>query len=331
MQTHTYQENRVPKLSVVVVLGQQRARVQHIIDLIYAQTAVADLELILVDVGMGAKPLLQTRCPTQYISKAATTTWGEARSAGVRVARAPVVALLEDHCFPGPEWAEALLEVHEESWDAICYAFKNPNPETYASRAGFMAELGIWAHPVVQGPMRDMPGNNMSYKKAALLRLEPELDEALNTDFAVQSFILQQGGTMGIAAEAYAAHQNYDSLRLLFQANYVSCRLVGAERVRMGAWSLPKRFLFAALAPLGAPLIKFKRLLLSMKGRPTLWGPFVKALPVTIPLYCWAALGEAQGYLQGRGSAEEEVRSYCLTINRLPRTQPAGSNAAITG
>jgi hypothetical protein len=43
------------------------------------------------------------------------------------LARAPIVALAEDHAFPAPGWAEALIAAHRDPWAAIGAVIRHPN------------------------------------------------------------------------------------------------------------------------------------------------------------------------------------------------------------
>jgi Glycosyl transferase family 2 len=52
-----------------------------------------------------------------------------ARATGVRHASAPVVALTEDHAYPAPGWAEALINAHKEGWAAVGPVMANANRE----------------------------------------------------------------------------------------------------------------------------------------------------------------------------------------------------------
>ena len=63
------------------------------------------------------------------------------RRAGILAATSPVVGLIEDHSYPGPEWAEALLRAHAGPWTGVGPAVDNANPESAASWVNYI--LGV--------------------------------------------------------------------------------------------------------------------------------------------------------------------------------------------
>lgn len=64
----------------------------------------------------------------------------EARAAGIRQANAPVVAFVEDHSYPDPDWAERLIEAHRKLWAAVGPVMMvNANPATMISWPIFLS------------------------------------------------------------------------------------------------------------------------------------------------------------------------------------------------
>ena len=147
-------------LSALVVVGPLRKRSQRVLDALCSQTAIDSMEIVILDLAPDGTPKLETSSSvnTIYIVLPETEPWSRARAEGVRRAKAPIVAFIEDHCIPAPEWAEGLIEAHKGPWATVGYAFANANPETYVSRACFIADYGLWAHPARHGPARHLPG-----------------------------------------------------------------------------------------------------------------------------------------------------------------------------
>jgi len=306
-------------LSAIVVVGSRRKRAQRVLDALCAQTRIDSMEIIVVDLAAGREPL-PAAVPgvrLKYVPRPDTEPWGRARSAGVRQAVAPVIAFLEDHAFPAPDWAEALIAAHQEPWVAVGYAFTNANPRTYVSRSGFFSDYGPWAAPIPTGPGRFLPGNNVSYKRALLLELEGSLDLVLAPDFLIHELCNQRGLPMGIAARAQVAHENFERLSGLLHANHHYCRLLAAHRVQTQAWGWRRRLVYGAGVPWGAPAIKLIRMAAGFRRRPALWPRFFAALPVILPAFFWSAIGESLGYLFGAGPAERNFRRWELEAERV--------------
>src|SRR5262245_18353145 len=76
------------------------------------------------------------------------TSTGRAIAAGVRAATAPVVAYAEEHSYPAPDWAEALIKAHRQPWAVVGVAMANANPSNKVSWASLYTDFGPWVEPV---------------------------------------------------------------------------------------------------------------------------------------------------------------------------------------
>jgi hypothetical protein len=286
-------------MSAAVVVGNQRERAQITIDALGSQTAAERIEVVVVDIGPEDAPDLPTPpgMPATYVRMAGARGFAAARAEAARRASTPVVAYLEDHAVPDVGWAAAVSRAHEGPWAAVGYAFTNANPESFGSRVSYIADYGPWAHPAPHGPLRLLPGNNVAYKRAALLSLGERLDDLLVVDFNVQHELRSQGRETYLESGALVAHENFARVTELFAANYSYTRLMAMNRA--AGWSLGRRLGYAALVPVAVPGMKLARLLRSLRGRRQLWGSVALALPFVLANYAWSSIGEARGYLGG--------------------------------
>lgn len=307
-----------PQLTVVLVAGSQRKRAQRVVDALALQTAVQSIELVIVDLGRAGARRLEVSAQLQHtvLARPDIGRWGAARAAGARVARAPVVAFIEDHCFPVPDWAEIVIDAHRGPWVAVGYAFTNANPETYVSRSSLMARYGNFVHPALRGPAPILSGNNISYKLALLLEFGPELDTLLAIDFNLQELLGARGEPMFVEARALAAHQNFTSVIKESVTGHHYCRLLAARRAETQSWSMLRRLIHGLGAPLGSPAIRVARLLMGLRGRPGLLPTVLAGLPVILAEYTWDAVGESLGYLLGAGDSERSTLQWELETSR---------------
>jgi hypothetical protein len=289
-------------MTVAVIVGALRGRAQRVLDGLAEQDVAGDLEVLVVDLEPDREPLriaapLRGRhlpLPGAPISRGK----GEA----VRNASAPVVAFLEDHCYPRPGWARALVEAHRGPWAAVGYAFENANPGTWLSRASMVADYGVFMSPP-RGEAEFLSGNNVSYKRDALLALGDRLDGLLIVDYNAHVALRERGERLFVEPRALAAHENYSRVGDLASANRSYCRAMAANRAV--GWSLRRRLFYSALAPVAAPAIKAARLVRSVAARPRLALRTLAALPVIAVAYAWGAAGESRGYLDRSAQAAE--------------------------
>ena len=305
-----------PELTAVLIAGVCRDRAQRVLAALGRQTVADRMEIVVVDIAPEDVPRLDapTNVPANYLSRPDIARWGSARLEAVEAARTPILAFIEDHCFPRTDWAEHVLAAHQGPWPAVGYAFVNANPDSYSSRAGMLARYGLFTLPVEGGPSRYVSGNNISYKRESLLALGEELEALLDIDFNLQEELRARGGTLYVEAAAVGAHQNYARLSGECQTGRPYCRLLAARRARH--WSAPRKIFYGLLSPMAAPVLRFLRLAVSLRNRRPLWGPFLVASPAIVWMYLSDALGESAGYLWGAGDAEADVLRWELSTER---------------
>ena len=306
------------KISTVLVVGRQRMRAQDVLDGIGAQSCDG-LEAIVIDLNPEMPPLrARADLDLRYVTDPVDGGFAGARALGVRLARAPVVAFLEDHCTPQAGWAEAVMRAFDTGpWAAVGYAFVNANPETYISRACMMADYGLWAAPHPDTELRLLPGNNVAYRRETLLAYGDRLPSLLSPDFVMHERLRLDGHRLFLAGSAIAAHQNPVDIRFLLTANHSYCRLLAAQRAQSRSWSSARRWAYAIAVPVGAPAIKLIRALRILVHRPQVLCEFAAAMPIVILAFLWSAVGESLGYALGAGGAKDEFEEYELNRSRV--------------
>jgi hypothetical protein len=308
------------QLSVVMVVGACRKRAQHALEKLCAQMPLDALEIVVVDIASAALPDLSVPAgaPVSVVAARGLEHWGEARRLGLERSSAPIIAFIEEHCFTEPGWAAALMEAHKGPWASVGYAFRNANPDSYVSQSAMITDYGLWLDPVPRGRVWWLAGNNVSYKREALLSLGDRLPGALATDFVAHETFRQRGLPMFVESGALARHMNFTTVRETAITNYVWCRAMAARRADSAPWSRSRRIAQALMTPATAPLFRVTRLARTLGGERGLWRQFVAALPVLIVVSVCAGLGEAAGYLLGTGEAEAQLKRWELDVERVP-------------
>jgi hypothetical protein len=309
----------VPRLAVVMVVGNCRQRAQYALDRLCAQTPIDALEIVVVDVAALGVPKLSvpSGAPVAFVPAAGLNHWGKARRLGLERSSAPVIAFIEEHCFTEPGWAAALLEAHEGPWVSVGYGFRNANPETYISRAAMVTDYGLWLDGPPRGRVGWLPGNNVSYKREAFLSLGDRLEGALATDFVAHETFRERGLPMFVEPGAIAKHMNFTTVRETAITNYVWCRAMAARRADSRAWSRARRVAQALLTPATAPIYRVARLLGAFRERHQL-RRLAASLPVLLVVSVCAGFGEAAGYGLGAGNSEAELKRWELDVERVP-------------
>jgi len=123
----------LPEMSVVVITPDRYETVRKTVRHWKAQSVRGRLEIVLVapsavELGLD-KSEMQDFLQFRVIEVGPINSTAKARAIGVRHASAPVVALSEDHAYPAPGWAEAIIIAHKDGWATVGPVMANANPE----------------------------------------------------------------------------------------------------------------------------------------------------------------------------------------------------------
>jgi hypothetical protein len=302
-----------PALSVIVLVPDRLASVAETLQSLRAQDIRARMELVFVTPVATLAIDPETRAAFANVQVVHYPEWrstAASRIAGVRAATAPVVAMVEDHCFPTPGWASALVRAHREPWAAVGPAVLNANPKSVLSWVNLAIEYGPWLWPIARGPVEHVPGHNSSYKRDRLLQFGDRL-EALFEAESVLHWELRRGGqVVAMEPEARSRHQNFARFKPTLGLRFHGGRHFAANRAL--DWPVARRLAYALASPL-IPLLRTARTIGHIRrAAPRRLTPgFVAALLLMLVV---DGFGEAMGYAFGHGRSVERLND--LEFNR---------------
>lgn len=292
------------EMSVVVITPDRFETVRKTVKHLAAQKAHARLEVVLVvpsadELGLH-ETLMSAFARWRVVAVGPMVSTARARAAGVRAASSPVVAFVEDHAFPAPGWAEALIEAHKGPWAAVGPVMANANPRTVVSWANLLIEYAPWLEPMAAGEAEHLPGHNGSYKRELLLAYGDRLEAMLDAESVLHWDLREKGHRLYLEPKARTFHQNFSAPLACLPLRFHGGRLFAAARAR--DWPLRRRLFYAAAAPL-IPLVRARRVVgeLRKPGRPRHLLP--RVLPALLAGLCVDGAGELAGYLAGPGGA----------------------------
>lgn len=296
-----------PEMSVVVVSLDSYDRIRLTIAALRAQTAKRRLEIVIVapsrEVLNPDEADLQEFLSFQVVEVGPIRSTGGAIAAGFQRAQAPVVAYAEEHSYPFPTWAEALLLAHKKSWGAVGAAIVNANPGTIISWANLFTDFGPSVGPALGGVTSHLAWHHGSYKRELLSGYETEqLQSFLETEGFLHQALQDRGYQLYFEPAAKSNHVNVSTILSLIRCEFVGGRLFGAARVRHNKWSMARRLLYILGSPL-IPVLRLRRTLQEVRRA----GQFDKLFPQILPSMLTAlvahCLGEISGYALGAGDA----------------------------
>lgn len=293
-------------MSVVVVTPDDFASIATPVRHLAEQTARDRLELVIVASSVDRiRPTFDPATAgfrgVRIVEHGSIASRGSAAASGVRAAAGPIVGFVENHSFPSPRWAEALLEAHQGPWAAVGPAVGNANPATRTSRVNFLLTYSLWSGDVRAGEVELLPFHNSAYKRAWLDCYGDRLGAMLDAEYWLQSDVRARGGRLYLTPEARTAHTNETRLRTSLRLLYGQGRAFGSRR--SDGWSRLRRAAYVAGAP-AIPLVNLPRIL-RQATRSATAGELAAGLPSILLHTAVQGAGEAAGYLTGRAGDEE--------------------------
>lgn len=304
-----------PEISVVIVTPDNFTTIRNTIDCLRKQTAKDRMEVVIVAPLADRLNLNDSELNdfpwTRVVEVGNVESVACGNAAGIRQATAPVVVLAEDHSYPDPNWAEALIRAHRQSWAAVGPVVRNANPNSAISWANFLIGYGPWSDPTTAGIVNHLPGHNCSYKRAILLEYGHKLESMLEVETVLHWDLRSRGFQIYLESGAKISHTNFSLLSSWIRVQFLSGRVFAATRSKN--WTLYKRLIYTAGSPL-IPVIRLWRTISDMYKPGRLQGMrFSKKIRILVALILGLILdgmGQFAGYFTGEGDSPKKLSKY---------------------
>ena len=304
---------RSPLISVIITSISGYESIRTTIEHLQKQTVADSLEVIVISPSLSLTASEEEAFRHFYsyvwIETDLETGLYDAWVRAVHESQAPIVAFGENHAFPEPEWAEALIKAHKGPWAGVGSVIKNANPGSVNSWAQLYMTYGRWTGPVETGEAEDIPGHNSSYKRSILLEYGSELKYLLIRTNIMNMDLRARGHRLYMDKSAAVNHVNVSKTSSIPIDLFYNGQLYTAALAHYQKWSFLKRIFHALLEPL-IMLRYFQGTIhfLRRDGRSEKLIP--AALPIIITGLTFHFLGKLKGYVVGFGNAQEKINSY---------------------
>ncbi len=296
-------------LSVIVVTVGDYTTLRRVVRFLRAQTIQSKLEVVVV--APDAKSLegwaaeeQQGFCKWTTLFVGAIDNREYASAAGIRAATASFVALIEDHAFPDPTWAERLVARLAGPWAAAGPAVVNANPG-FLSWSNMLLAFAAWPTSGTPGEMDGIVLHNCAYNRDVLMSYGPRLGDLLAREGGLFATMRADGHKSFFEPAAVVHHTMPSALGATVRHQFNAGRLYAATRASGERWSMPKRLFYMALGPV-LPFIQ-----MVTRRTEVLAGRRGAAVAVALPpLFFGLTLdsaGQMFGYVFGPGNTASEL------------------------
>lgn len=307
------QEVRIPdpRLSVILVATAEYPVIRDAVRNLRRQSDVP-IELVIAgpqalqdSMAESDRADLESFPAWRHVVISRDTQFDAARAAAVRAASAPYVAFTEDHSFPRPGWAAALVAALDEGFTVVGPVVENGNPTSQTSWGNFILEYGVWMPPGRRGEWAHLPGHNSAYRRDVLVALGDRLASLLEVESVLHWELARSGHRLAQEPRARTRHVNFSRFAPSVKLRFHGGRQFAANRAK--DWTLPTRLAYAAAFPViaGVRLARSAAMVPSSARPATVLG----ALPLIGILVLVSSLGESVGYLTRRVGSSADFLS----------------------
>ncbi len=312
-----------PAISVVLVTPDDWSTIQRTAACLHSQTVRDQIELLIVapaeHVIDRSVAELDGFWAVRVVPGGAIPSVAIGNTYGALAATADIVAFVEEHAFPDPDWAQALIQAHRMPCAAVAPAARNAVPDSVVGWADHLVSYGPWMDPSRSGPRDGLCWHNVSYKRSVLLACGDDLEAMLAAETNLHWQLRARDETLWLAGEARIAHLGFTHLRgALGEALHNGRSLATARSTR---WSPLRRLVYAVGSPL-IPAVRMVRLLRQLRANPAQRrGVPAAAWPAVILILYAGAVGEFFGYAFGPGSSATAAARYEFHRQRQNRPE----------
>ena len=307
-------ETATPELSTVVVTPLRFEQLRRTVRHLREQSAASRMELVLVAPRASAlddqrEGELDGFAKVTVVEAGPIPNVDKASAHGIHAASADAVAMIEDHAFCQPGWAEAIMAAHRQPDEVIGSVILNGNPDRMLSWVNLLVAYGPWTDRALAGSIDCLPGHNVSYKRDVLLSYGDHLPDRLGRDGRLLDDLAGSGARFHLEPGAAIAHVNPSILKATTDLRFSAGRLYGHMRATSGGWSPARRALYIAGGP-AIPAVRFKRF----------WDDYFASgrrrdiLPRILPALAYGlvldGLGQMVGYAAGPGATVEKLATF---------------------
>jgi hypothetical protein len=294
-----------PTISVVLGTVQGWSAVRSNIASFETAVSAVGGEVIVADGSRSnAPPVGELADSTRWLGIEGASVF-QLRGHGYRMAKAPVVAISEDHCRVAPDWAAKMLAAHARHPSAAAVGGSVENGATGCAIdwASFLVVQSSLMTPIQSGVTDRIAGAvNVSYKRDSIEGID-EFD-GLGTMDIIHQRRLRSAGRILIADNSIRVVHDQSlgwarTIRLHYHAGRT---FAGFIRRRMDGQGLMRM-----LGVLVVPYLRFARAMRvgSDKGYGSI---LVRTWPIILWLYLVQAAGQIVGFAFGPGDSPTQVQ-----------------------
>ena len=234
-----------------------------------------------------------------YFCFSAETTVPQLRTQGIHYATGEIVALTEDHCIFDDHWCSEIIKAHESSYPVIGGSVENASCKRLLDWAVYFYDYGRYMLPNQGGIVDALSGNNVSYKRYLLKKMEDSFNKGFFETF-MHWKLKQEGQPLLLVPSAILYHKKSYKIREAVTQCYYHGRSFGGMRISNS--TILKRILFI-LVSVPLPVLLPSRIAYRILKKGRHIRELILSFPCLVLLMAVWSYGEFCGYVFGEGDS----------------------------
>ena len=290
-------DSQAKSLSIVVAAQQAGSSLSKCLASLSAQLSPAKAEILVADGSQGhSRNKLEEQFPSvRFLQLPPGTNVPRLWSAGIAASGGRIVALTIEQCVPASGWAEQILQAHAAQWPAIGGAMDIDPSAGLTDWAVYFCRYSRNIPPFSPRFLDDLPGDNCSYKRAALESVREQMKEGFWETFVHQA-LRARGGQLLSDPSIVVRYGGSFSWFAFLQRRFQDARYFAARCAR--EMTAPARFTRAASFFI-VPSVMFGRIAARVWRNRRYRGKLLVVTPLLAPFLVAWATGECLGYIFG--------------------------------
>ena len=296
----------MPDVSVVIASVNGLPEIDECLSALERQQGGVDYEIIVANrCQNGTAEHIRRRFPrVRLLDFPEQLTIPELRATAMAQAKADIIVVTEDHCMAPENWLLEIMKAHKLGYMVVGGVIENGKTDRIIDWSVFFCEYSSAMLPIAGGEVKNIPGNNAAYKRAAL----DLIDDGMKRNFW-ESFLhdelRKKGVKLVLVPSIVIKHKKeFGFFYFLSQRFHYSRSFAGMRRALLP----PARRLYYLLASPALPFLMALRVtchVLLEKKR--FYKEFIFSLPFLSVFFISYAMGEFVGYLLGPGQSLKKV------------------------
>lgn len=226
------------------------------------------------------------------------------RYRGIQHARGELIAILEDHVLVDQHWASTIFDVMQEKSVSAVGGRVTAGRQGWVNWGVFLADYARYIGPVAEGDYADLPGNNVAYRREALLKHASALNEG-KWESWVNERLAHDGCRLISTNKMVVSHiKGFRLGEFLTQRWHFGRSYAGMRNPDLGPL---KRAIYGAGSSILPILLTIRATrLIARRDIPKF--TLIRTWPLIALVMTVGAAGECAGYLFGAGRSLEQVR-----------------------